>query len=65
MVQWIICRFEPMITGMVPRPRYYHAAATVQHNDEIIVFGGRTNYHKIENLYVLKPNEKIPSLDIN
>ncbi len=43
-----ICRFEPMITGDIPRPRYYHAAATVIQNEQLIVFGGRTkNYHKI------------------
>lgn len=54
-----------MITGDVPRPRYYHAAATVIQHEQIIVFGGRTNYHKIENLYVLKPNEKIMALNIS
>jgi hypothetical protein len=54
-----------MITGDIPRPRYYHAAATVTQNDQIIIFGGRTkNYNKIENLYILKPNEKISALNI-
>ena len=54
-----------MITGDIPRPRYYHAAATVLQHDQIVVFGGRTKHHKIENLYVLKPNENILALNIN
>jgi len=42
----MLLRFEPMINGMVPRGRYYHAAATVTQHDEIVIFGGRTNYNK-------------------
>lgn len=57
--------FEPMISGTVPRGRYYHAAETVAHNDEIIVFGGRTVNNRTENLYILRPNEKVIGLDIN
>jgi hypothetical protein len=53
-----LVRFEPMITGDIPRPRYYHAAATVVQHEEIVVFGGRTETQKqkIEHLYILKPN---------
>lgn len=55
-----------MISGDVPRPRFYHAAATVIQHEEIVVFGGRTHkMTEIENLYVLKPNEKISVLNIN
>ena len=54
-----------MISGSVPRGRFYHAAATVSQSDEIIVFGGRTDNNKTENLYILKPNEKVMTLDIN
>jgi hypothetical protein len=54
-----------MISGRVPRGRYYHAAATVIQPDEIIIFGGRTNYNRTENLYILRPNERILGLDIN
>lgn len=46
MVLLMLLRFEPMINGMVPRGRYYHAAATVTQHDEIVIFGGRTNYNK-------------------
>ena len=54
-----------MITGSVPRGRYYHAAATVAQTDEMIVFGGRTNNNLTQNLYILRPNEKVIGLDIN
>jgi len=54
-----------MISGSVPRGRYYHAAATVSQTDEIIVFGGRTDNNLTQNLYILRPNEKVIDLDIN
>lgn len=65
MVRFPPSRFEPVISGDIPRPRYYHAAATVLQHEQIVVFGGRTKHHIIENLYVLKANEKILVLDIN
>ena len=45
-----------MISGSIPRGRYYHAAATVAQTDEMIVFGGRTNNNLTQNLYILRPN---------
>lgn len=47
MVKTRIFRFEPMIYGEIPRPRYNHAACVLIQNDQIIIFGGRTkNYNK-------------------
>lgn len=49
-------RFSPIIRGIVPRARSYHAS-TVIPNDQIVIFGGRTKEQKkIENIYILKPS---------
>lgn len=62
MVHFLRDRFEPIIKGSIPRPRYYHAS-TVLPNDNLLIFGGRTKEQKeIENIYVLKPSEVVPSL---
>lgn len=46
-----------MISGSVPRPRYYHASAVLPSN-EIVVFAGRTKEQRtIENIYLLRPTE--------
>lgn len=59
-------RFEPIIEGEIPRPRAYHAATQI-HNDELVIFGGKTkNQNHIENIYILKPTEPPKlALDIN
>ena len=58
-------RFSPIIRGIVPRARYYHAS-TVIPNDQIVIFGGRTKeQQKIENIYILKPSEYIMPLNID
>lgn len=56
-------RFEPIINGSIPRPRFYHASTNIS-NDQIVVFAGRTKEQKIiENIYILKPSESIPPID--
>lgn len=53
-----------MITGEVPRPRYYHASTVIQ-NDQLVVFAGRTKMQNaIESIYILKPAENKIILNI-